>query len=77
MTASCCTLYGYIVQIEHPKTGGTGLIAKDDVILRASVRTLSGALVRPHRDWDSRKDPHLRRAAHRHKGDRAAADVLR
>ena len=49
------TLYGYIVQIEHPKSVGGGLIAKDDVILRASVRTLSGALVRPHGDWDSRK----------------------
>lgn len=48
------TLYGYIVQIEHPKPGEP-LIAKDDVILRASVRTLSGALVRPHGDWDSRK----------------------
>ena len=35
-------LYGYIVQIEHPKSGEP-LIAKDDVILRASVRTLSGA----------------------------------
>lgn len=48
------TLYGYIVQIEHP-TPGRPLIAKDDVTLRASVRTLSGALVRPHGDWDSRK----------------------
>lgn len=48
------TLYGYIVQIEHPKAGDP-LIAKDDVMLRASVRTLSGALVRPHGDWDSRK----------------------
>jgi hypothetical protein len=47
-------LYGYIVQIDHPQSG-TPLIAKDDVILRASVRTLSGALVRPHGDWDSRK----------------------
>ena len=47
-------LYGYIVQIEHPRQGDP-LIAKDDVILRASVRTLSGALVRPHGDWDSRK----------------------
>ncbi|MBI3808595.1 MAG: hypothetical protein HY281_13965 [Nitrospirae bacterium] len=47
-------LYGYIVQIEHPKPGES-LIAKDDVPLRASVRTLSGALVRPHGDWDSRK----------------------
>jgi len=47
-------LYGYIVQIEHPKPGEP-LIAKDDVPLRASVRTLSGALVRPHGDWDSRK----------------------
>jgi hypothetical protein len=47
-------LYGYIVQIEHPKPGEP-LIAKDDVVLRTSVRTLSGALVRPHGDWDSRK----------------------
>ena len=47
-------LYGYIVQIEHPKPGES-LIAKDDVILSASVRTLSGALVRPYGDWDSRK----------------------
>jgi hypothetical protein len=47
-------LYGYIIQIEHPKPG-EALIAKDDVILRASIRTLSGALVRPHGDWDSRK----------------------
>jgi hypothetical protein len=47
-------LYGYLVQIEHPKQGEP-LIAKDDVPLRASVRTLSGALVRPHGDWDSRK----------------------
>ena len=49
------SLYGFIVQIEHPKTGGAGLITKDDVMLRASIRTLSGALVRPHSDWDSRK----------------------
>lgn len=48
------SLYGYIVQIEHPKPGEP-LIAKEDVPLRASVRTLSGALVRPHGDWDSRK----------------------
>ena len=47
-------LFGYIVQIEHPQFDEP-LIAKDDVILRASVRTLSGALVRPHGDWDSRK----------------------
>lgn len=47
-------LYGYIVQIEHPYPGES-LIARNDVILRASVRTLSGALVRPHGDWDSRK----------------------
>ncbi|HSF69084.1 MAG TPA: hypothetical protein VLA47_01790 [Nitrospira sp.] len=47
-------LYGYIVRIEDPKAGQT-LIAKDDVKLRASVRTLSGTLVRPHGDWDSRK----------------------
>ncbi|HSL03479.1 MAG TPA: hypothetical protein VK901_08075, partial [Nitrospiraceae bacterium] len=47
-------LYGYIVQIEHPKASES-LIGKDDVVLRASIRTLSGALVRPHGDWDSRK----------------------
>ena len=40
-------LYGYLVQVEHPKPGEP-LIAKEDVMLRASVRTLSGALVRPH-----------------------------
>ena len=48
------TLYGYIVRIEYPQSGEP-LIAKDDVMLRASIRTLSGALVRPHGDWDSRK----------------------
>lgn len=47
-------LYGYIVQIEHPMPGEP-LIARDDVTLRASIRTLSGSLVRPHGDWDSRK----------------------
>jgi hypothetical protein len=47
-------LYGYLVQIEQPKPH-EGLIAGDDVKLRASVRTLSGSLVRPHGDWDSRK----------------------
>jgi hypothetical protein len=47
-------LYGFIVQIEHPKPGAS-LIAKDDVKLRASIRTLSGSPVRPHGDWDSRK----------------------
>jgi hypothetical protein len=47
-------LYGYLVQIERPKPGDS-LIAKEDVKLRASIRTLSGALVRPHGDWDSRK----------------------
>jgi hypothetical protein len=47
-------LHGYLVQIEHPKPH-EALIAKDDVKLRASVRTLSGSLVRPHGDWDSRK----------------------
>ena len=46
-------LYGFIVQIEHPKPGDS-LIAKDDVKLRASIRTLSGLPVRPHGDWDSR-----------------------
>jgi hypothetical protein len=30
-------------------------MAKDDIKLRASVRTLSGTPVRPHGDWDSRK----------------------
>ncbi|MDE3036312.1 MAG: hypothetical protein KGJ14_10105, partial [Nitrospirota bacterium] len=47
-------LYGFIVQIESPAPG-TPLIAKEDVKLKASVRTLSGSLVRPHGDWDSRK----------------------
>jgi len=47
-------LYGFIVQIEEPKPG-TPLTAKDDVTVKASVRTLSGSLVRPHGDWDSRK----------------------
>lgn len=47
-------LYGYIVQIEHPKPGEP-LMAKDDVKLAATVRTLSGSHVRPHSDWDSRK----------------------
>jgi hypothetical protein len=47
-------LYGYLVEIERPKPRET-LIAKDDVKLRASVRTLSGSVVRPHGDWDSRK----------------------
>lgn len=46
-------LHGYLVQIERP-TPHEPLIAKDDVKLRASVRTLSGSLVRPHGDWDSR-----------------------
>ena len=47
-------LYGYLVQVEYPKPGES-LIAKEDVTLQASVRTLSGSLVRPHSDWDSRK----------------------
>ena len=47
-------LHGFIVQIEQP-TGSESLIAKEDVRLRASVRTLSGAPVRPYSDWDSRK----------------------
>ncbi len=46
-------LYGYIVRIEAPPQGES-LIAKDDVMLRASVRTLSGTPVRPHGDWDAR-----------------------
>ncbi|MBD0306024.1 MAG: hypothetical protein ICV76_05665 [Nitrospiraceae bacterium] len=48
------SLYGFIVQIENPSPGQP-LMAKDDVKLIASVRTLSGSLVRPHSDWDSRK----------------------
>ncbi len=68
-------LYGYIVQIEHPKPGEP-LIAKDDVILRASVRTLSGALVRPHGDWDSTEDPHLRRGDGWRAGARTTPVVL-
>ncbi|MBX3327880.1 MAG: hypothetical protein U0223_21180 [Nitrospira sp.] len=47
-------LYGYLVQIERPKPR-EALIARNDVKLHASVRTLSGSLVRPHGDWDSRK----------------------
>jgi len=47
-------LYGYIIQIEHPAPGEP-LIAKDDVMLSASIKTLSGAPIRPHGDWDSRK----------------------
>jgi len=47
-------LYGYIVQIIHPKPGEP-LIAKEDVLLRASIRTLSGTPLRPYGDWDSRK----------------------
>lgn len=47
-------LNGYLVQIESPPPGES-LIAKEDVKLKASVRTLSGSPVRPHGDWDSRK----------------------
>ena len=47
-------LHGYLVQIERPKPRDP-LIAKGDMKLRASVKTLSGSLVRPHGDWDSRK----------------------
>jgi hypothetical protein len=47
-------LSGYLVQIESPKPR-EALLAKDDVKVRASVRTLSGSLVRPHGDWDSRR----------------------
>lgn len=47
-------LNGYIVQIKDPRPNEP-LIAREDVMLRASVRTLSGSLVRPHGDWDSRK----------------------
>jgi hypothetical protein len=47
-------LYGFIVQIENPPPGRP-VMAKDDLTLTASVRTLSGSWVRPHGDWDSRK----------------------
>jgi hypothetical protein len=47
-------LYGYLVEINQPKPR-EALTARDDVRLRASVRTLSGSVVRPHGDWDSRK----------------------
>lgn len=47
-------LYGFIVQIENPPPGRP-LMAKDDVKLTASIRTLSGSPIRPHGDWDSRK----------------------
>lgn len=47
-------LNGYIVKIEHPPPGEP-LMAKADVKLRASIRTLSGTPVRPHGDWDSRR----------------------
>ncbi|MFO0733783.1 MAG: hypothetical protein U0361_23050 [Nitrospiraceae bacterium] len=42
-------LYGF--RPDQPSQPGESLIAKDDVMLRASVRTLSGTLVRPHSDW--------------------------
>jgi len=47
-------LNGFIVQVEGPPQGQS-LMAKDDVTLAASVRTMSGSLVRPYSDWDSRK----------------------
>ncbi|GKS58954.1 hypothetical protein YTPLAS18_24810 [Nitrospira sp.] len=46
-------LYGYLVRIEAPPEGES-LIAKEDVTLRASVRTLAGTPVQPHGDWDAR-----------------------
>lgn len=48
------SLNGYIVHIESPPPGQP-LMAKDDVKVKASVRTLSGSFVQPHGDWDSRK----------------------
>jgi hypothetical protein len=48
-------LYGLPGAESNIRNPGEPLIAKEDVMLRASVRTLSGALVRPHSDWDSRK----------------------
>ena len=47
-------LYGYLVQVEHPKPGES-LIAKEDVMLQASGTHPVRLLVRPHSDWDSRK----------------------
>jgi hypothetical protein len=47
-------LNGYIVQVEAPPAGQS-LMAKEDVNVSASVRTLSGSVVRPYGDWDARK----------------------
>ncbi|WP_447973232.1 hypothetical protein [Nitrospira sp. Kam-Ns4a] len=47
-------LNGFIVEIVHPPPGQP-LRATDDVKLTASIRMLSGAPLRPHGDWDSRK----------------------
>ena len=47
-------LSGYIVEIRQPPPGKP-VIAKDDLRLVASVRTLSGSFVRPYGDWDSRE----------------------
>jgi hypothetical protein len=47
-------LNGFIVHVVEPPPGQP-LMAKDDVTLSASVQTLSGSLLRPYSDWDSRK----------------------
>lgn len=47
-------LHGYLVDILSPKGKGP-LTAAADVMLKASVRTLSGNPVQPYGDWDSRK----------------------
>jgi hypothetical protein len=47
-------LNGFIVQVDGPPPGQP-LMAKDDVTLSASIRTLSGSPLRPYSDWDSRK----------------------
>jgi hypothetical protein len=47
-------LNGFIVQVEQPPPGQP-LMAKQDLKLQASIRTMSGAPLRPHGDWDSRR----------------------
>ncbi len=47
-------LSGYIIEIQRP-VSGKSLIGKADVQLVASIKTLSGSLVKPYGDWDSRK----------------------
>jgi hypothetical protein len=47
-------LNGFIVEILRPPPGQP-LRATEDVTLTASIRLLSGAPLRPHGDWDSRR----------------------